>query len=78
MKDLETVEQLLNGLKDFSETTIRATHSIYYSTRKKQWVVNLTNKGKTFYADDILGAVEAAYVWIKFNRNLNKRGIYSL
>lgn len=78
MENLETVEELLNGLKSFSETTIRATHSLYYSKEKKQWVVNLTNIRKTFYADEIIGAVEAAYVWIKFNRNLNKKGEYSL
>lgn len=78
MKDLETLDQLLDGMKDFSENTVRATHSLYYSKDKKKWVVNLTNKRKVFYGDTPIEAVECAYVYIKFNRKLNKKGVFSL
>ena len=78
MGNLETLEQLLDGLKTFSENTVRATHSLYYSKDKKKWVVNLTNKRKVFYGESPIEAVEAAYVYIKYERNLNKKGVYSL
>jgi hypothetical protein len=74
MKNLETTEQLLEGLKEFSKTTTRASHSIYFSNRKNQWVVSLTNNGKTFYADTIIEAMELAYVFIQLNRTMTKTG----
>ena len=78
MKDLETLEQLLDGMKAFSENTVRATHRLYYSTKKEKWAVNLSNIRQTFYGETPIEAVECAYVYIKFNRKLNKKGVFSL
>lgn len=68
MENLETVEQLMNGLAEFAKTTTRATHSIFFSKERNMWVVNLNNKGVSFKDTSLLGALEAAYVHIKFNR----------
>jgi len=72
MKNLETTDQLLEGLKEFSKTTTRASHSIYFSNRKNKWVVSLINIKKTFYADTITEVLELAYVFIQLNRTIAK------
>ncbi len=68
MKNLETVEQLLEGIKQFSQTTARATHAFYFSNKQNKWVFNLTNNRQTFYADTPLEVLELAYVYIQLNR----------
>lgn len=74
-----SLEYYLNELKQQALTTSRATHNIYYSVKRGQWVVNLSNKRKSFYADILLDAVQLAYLYIKTNRKLkNDNGEYVL
>lgn len=76
---MSSLEYYLNELKMQALTTTRATHNIYYSVKRGKWVVNLSNKRKSFYADKLLDAVQSAYSFINENRKLkNDNGEYVL